>query len=491
LVNRSLRKADPTLARRTLGKVSLAVFAVGASSPLTVLIGGIPTMYGAGVVGVPLCYLVVGLLLLVVAVGYVAMARHIHHPAPFYAHLAHGLGPTPAISGAAVALLGYNAIQISLYGLIGTRLASIFATGPWWVWAAAAWIVVAMLGRFRGAENARVLGGLLVVELAVILLFDLTSFTHPAPGPDVGLSPFAPSSLFVPGAGGVIAFAMASLAGAETPPVFGEEARGPRTVAVSTFGAIAVLGALYAVTAWAFLVQAGSNNLVTAAQGTSGPFSLINRIWGVDLTVVADLLLVTSVLTALSAFHATVARYVFSMARERVLPARLAAVTAGARGGTPLGGSFTQSAVAALTISIFAVTGADPMSTMFVWLSTIGAVCILLLLTVTSLAAVVWFHRGGGTHESAVVRQVLPGAGVMVGGTTLLVTLTHLSALLGAPPGSLLPWLVVVVVLLAVVAGLVWARILRFRSGDAFVAVGRHIPDTVMTRDPRLADIQL
>lgn len=490
-MSRSSKRKATTLARRTLGKPALLVFAVGASSPLTVLIGGIPTMYGAGITGVPLSYLLVGLMLLIVAVGYVAMARHVHHPAPFYAHLAHGLGPSAAISGAAVALLGYNAIQISIYGLIGTRLASIFDTGSWWSWALAAWAIVAVLGRFRGAANARVLGGLLALELAVIVLFDLTSFAHPAPGPSLGLAPLTPSSLIAPGAAGVIAFAMASLTGAETPPVFGEEARGPRAVSFSTFGAIGGLGILYAVTAWAYAVQAGSRNLLTAAQDPAGPFSLINRIWGVDITVLADLLLVTSVLTALSAFHATVARYVFSMAREGVLPARLAAVTPGARGGTPLGGSLAQSAVAGLTIAIFAVLGADPMATMFVWLSTIGAICILLLLTTTSLAALIWFHHGGGTNESVLVRQALPTAGVLIGSTVLLVTLTNLSALLGTPPGSPLPWLVVAVVLVAVFAGVMWAELLRSRNSAAFQTLGQHIPDTVMTRDARLADIQL
>ena len=49
-----------TLARRSMGGGALVTAAVVASSPQTVLNGGIPTMYGQlGLPGVPLAYLVV------------------------------------------------------------------------------------------------------------------------------------------------------------------------------------------------------------------------------------------------------------------------------------------------------------------------------------------------------------------------------------------------------------------------------------------------
>ncbi len=43
-----------------------------------------------------------------------------------------------------------------------------------------AWLVVAGLGRFRGAANAKLLGSLLAVEIATIVLFDVAAFTNPA-----------------------------------------------------------------------------------------------------------------------------------------------------------------------------------------------------------------------------------------------------------------------------------------------------------------------
>src|SRR5262249_57349904 len=118
-----------------------------------------------------------------------------------------------------------------------------------------------------------------------------------------------------------------------------------------------------------------------------GALAILGQVFGAGAADLATLLLVTSVLAAMTAFHSTAARYVFALAREQVLPVRLARVSGGIRGGAPLGGSVVQSLVAAVVVAAVAVAGADPVKSMFVWLSTIAPVCILLLLTASSLAA--------------------------------------------------------------------------------------------------------
>src|SRR4051812_33428506 len=242
-----------TLARRTLGAGSLWIFGVSASSPLTVLVGGVIATYATtGVVGVPASFLIITVALLLLAVGYIAMSRHVPHAAPFYALLARGLCGTAAVAGAVVALLGYNCIQISLYGLVGVTLVGLIG-GVWWVWAAAVWLLVAILGVSRVTTNAKIVGSLLVVELAVITLFDLAAFTHPASG-GITFLPLEPKALFVDGAGGVFALGMAAFVGFETGPVYGEESRTPVAVRKATLLAVAFLGVFYAVSSWAVAV---------------------------------------------------------------------------------------------------------------------------------------------------------------------------------------------------------------------------------------------
>src|SRR6266487_526845 len=140
--------------------------------------------------------------------GYVAMSRHVPHAAPFYALLALGLGRAWGVAGGLVALVGYNAVQIALYGLLGATLAEDLG-GPWWVWAALVWLAIAVFGVLRVDISARLIAALLVVEIGVIVLFDVGAFTHPAGG-SVSLDPLRPSRLFVGGLGGVFAFSIAS-----------------------------------------------------------------------------------------------------------------------------------------------------------------------------------------------------------------------------------------------------------------------------------------
>jgi hypothetical protein len=127
-------------------------------------------------------------------------------------------GVTPALG---------NTIQISLYGLFGTKVQGLVG-GVWWVWAFVAWLLVLGLGQYPGRLVARVLGVLLALEVGLIGLFIVAGFTHPASG---SVSPvvFAPSRLLVPAAvAGVIVFAVASFAGVESVLAFAEEATSDR-----------------------------------------------------------------------------------------------------------------------------------------------------------------------------------------------------------------------------------------------------------------------
>jgi hypothetical protein len=58
------------------------------------------------------------------------------------------------------------------------------------------------------------------------------------------------------------------------------------------------------------------------------------------------------------------------------------------RTGAPIVGSAAQSAVALLVVGAFAVAGADPVLKLFTWLTNLGALGVLLLMTVTSFAVV-------------------------------------------------------------------------------------------------------
>jgi amino acid transporter len=345
-----------------------------------------------------------------------------------------------------------------------------------------------VLGQFSGAKNAKVLGSLLAVELAVIALFDITAFANPADH-TVSLVPLMPSSLLTAGASGVLAFAMASFTGAESPVAFGEESRSPNTLIRATLIGILFLGVFYTLSAWAYATASGINQVVRPLGEVDSPFDILGRVFGREMVILASLLLVTSALAAMSAFHATVARYTFAMAREQVLPAVLAKVSTGSGGGAPLGGSLLQSAVAAMTVGAFVVVGAEPMSTMFVWLSTIGAFSVLLLLTFTAMAARGFFASGRGSQESIWVRQVIPSIGAVIGVLVLLFMGSNLTALLGTPPGSLLKWMVPTGVAGFFGIGWLWGLWLRRVRPQVYTELGKGTPNPLTVQDQRLTDL--
>ncbi len=357
------------------------------------------------------------------------------------------------------------------------------------------WLVVTTVGLLRVTINARVLALALIAELCIIMLFDLGSLIHAADG--ISLDPLMPDRLFVDGVGGVLALGMAAFVGYESGPVFAEEARGPRTVPRATFAALAFLGLFYAFSAWALAIGVGPDRVVDAARDPAAglPFSVFEAsygpAYGPPLVSVATVLLVTSIFAAMLSFHNGVARYLFALGRERVLPPALARTGSGPRGGAPIGGSLFQSVTAALVVAAFAAPGADPLAGLFTWLSTLGAVGVLVLLVCASIAALRYFRSGGGTNEGAWVRVIAPTLGVVVGLGVLLTTVSNVESLLGLPPGSPRAWIIPGIIGVAALAGLAWSALLRTSRPEIYAGIGRGRPHPLAVLDQRLAEVEV
>src|SRR5213078_2555691 len=141
-----------------------------------------------------------------------------------------------------------------------------------------------------------------------------------------------------------------------------------------TYSALAITGVLYAVSAWALIVSTGADKVVsTPPQDASATvFVEVTDYWGPVVGDVANVLFLTSIFAALLSFHNGVARYLFALGRERVLPPGLGRTGVGS--GAPVGGSVIQSLLAIVTVTVFAVMHRDPLTELFTWLSYISAV---------------------------------------------------------------------------------------------------------------------
>lgn len=463
------------LARDRLGVPAVLFFVLAGVAPLTVAAGVIPTAYAAtGLTAIPAAFLVVAIVLGIFAGPYVAMARHIRHAGALYAFIAQGLGKVAGTAAALVALLAYSFLQVGLYGAFGPNAASEAAThlhirAAWWAWSLGAWAVVAVLGLLRVDITGRILGVLLTVEVVVIIAETAAGLAHPAGG-QLSFGTLSPSSLGSAGWStfGVLAVvAVLGFVGFEQAPVLAEEARHPRfTIPVATYFALGLIAVVYAAVAWAMAAHTGTARVVATA-ASQGP-GLLFGLGSSALSQTAQVLFLTSLFAAALAFHNTVWRYAFALAREGVLATFLARTSAS---NIPRAASVAQSVTGLAAIGGFALAGANPMATLFFWLGTTGGFGILVLLAVTSVAVIVFFdrdRRGEGTW----VRLAGPALAAIALTGIIVLAVLHYDTLLGAAPGSAAAWALPASYALVAGIGVGWGLVLRARRPAVYAAIG-------------------
>ncbi|GAA3697310.1 APC family permease [Nonomuraea antimicrobica] len=465
------------LAADRLGAPTVVYFVLSAAAPLTVVAGVVTTGYAVtGITGLPIAFLVVGAVLSVFAIGYVAMARHMANAGAFYTYVTRGLGRPAGIAAAWVALIAYNALQVGLYGALGAAAAPVLErwlglAPAWWVISLVAWALVAVLGVMRVDVNGRLLAVLLTAEVAVILVFDLADLMNPAAS-GLSFAALSPSALFVPGVGALLVLATLGFVGFESSVVFSEESRAPRrTVPIATYASVAIVAVVYALSSWAMTVATGPDSIVATARRDQADtvFVLAEAHLGSVVVDIARVLFVTSVFAAMVSFHNTTARYFFALGRERVLPAVFGRTRA--RSGAPQAGSIAQSALGLVVIVVYAVLGLDPLVQLFFYGGSFGGFGVLLLVFVTSLAIIVFFAREP-SGEALSRRVVAPVPAAIALAVMVWLALDNFATLLGVPEGDPLAWVLPVVYGVAALLGVVWALVLRSGQPAVYAAVG-------------------
>ncbi|MDQ4490600.1 APC family permease [Sinomonas sp. ASV486] len=469
----AVAQAAPHGRQRRLGVASVTLMIIAASAPLTVLAGGVTTTFAVtGLLGVPLSYLVLGAILAVFAVGYAAMSRHVTNAGAFYAYAAQGISRPAGVGVSLVALMAYNLMQVGIYGLFGFTVSSLLAERfgidvPWWAAVLVCIAVVAVLGVNRVDLSAKVLGILVALEFLVVIVYDVAAFAAAPEG--ITAEPLSPSSLFVPGVGAVLSFGVAAFMGFESAAIYGEEAKDPhRTIPRATYTAVGIIALFYAVSSWAMAVGVGPSQLADQA-GQQGPdlvFTFLGSHVGQIAADIAQVLFITSLFAALVSFHNAVARYFFSLGRERVLPGWLEATS---HHGAPKAGSLVQTGIAVVVTVAFAIAGNGsdlgplyPVLTMFTWLTNAGAMGLVLLMAIVSVAVIGFFRRRRIAGVGIWTSTVAPGLGAVALAVVFGLIVANFDVLLGLTEPSVLSWVLPAIVVVPGVIGIVWA--LRLRS---------------------------
>lgn len=413
-----------------LGVGAIVFMVVAAAAPLTVVAGTVPIGIAAGNgPGYPATYLVSAIVLAFFAVGFTAMTRHVPNAGAFYSYIGVGLGRGWGLGSALVALISYVTVQGAVYGYIGFALGGLVESYggpslPWWLWTFVVLAVAGVLG-FRHIElSSKVLGVLLVGEVAIVLVLDAVVVGQG--GTDEGLSTafLTPSDVFSGAPGLGLMFAIAGFIGFEATAIFRDEARDPdRTIPRATYVALAIIGVFYTVSAWAVVSAWGDSDVVAVAAADPGNMLVITaqEYLGTAAGDVMQVLFITSLFAAVLSFHNVLSRYFFSLGNTGVVPASFG--RSHPEHSSPHVASLVTTAVGAVLMAVSAIAGLDPVLEVFTWLAGIASVGIVALMLLACIAVLVFFRRTG-VDRRPWQTVVAPALGV-VGLTAILVLLVQ------------------------------------------------------------------
>jgi amino acid transporter len=465
-----MSSATTSTARGSLTTPKIVFMVIAAAAPLAAIIGTVPLMLARGNgAGVPGAFVLAGVTLMLFAIGYAGMARRVVNTGAFYTYVAHGLGRSVAVVAALFAVIAYNAQTVGIVGGFGffTQLG---LGVPWWLAALGAVAVVGVLGYRKVDLSARVLAVLMLLEILLLGLLDVGIVAR------LGTAAFplhalAPGTVISAGLPIAVLFSFSCFIGFESAALYAEETADPtRTIPRATYAAVTVIGAFYALTAWAAVgaeQQAGIDRLRHESADQVGKlyFDLMTRYVGDWASALLSVMLLTSLLAAILATHNAAARYMFALGRERVLPQLL--------GGThprhlsPHRASLTQTVLSAVIVLLFAVAGLDPyigLASSMIGLGTLGIVALQAL---AAFSVVAYFRREGGGHWfGSGIAPALGGIG-LAGAVLLTAVNFRVLSNSGAWLLNALP----VIYLLAAVVGVGYARWLRRTRREIYDAI--------------------
>ncbi|MET0820770.1 MAG: APC family permease [Aeromicrobium sp.] len=466
------KQAD-SLQRGSLGWHDIVFFVVAAAAPLTVMAAVAPIALLIGGVGAPAGYLAAGAISAVFAVGFTRMAPHVHNNGAFYSYIRQGLGRAAGLASALVAVVSYNLLQFSVYGLFGAVAGStvkdfLSIDGPWWCWALVGVVIVGLLGYRSVQVGAKVLAAILVAEVIILMVLAVAVIVQG--GADgLTLAPYEPSNVFTGQMGAVLAVAFAAFVGFESTALYRDEAHDPaRAIPRATYVAVGFLALFYSFIVWIAVMAFGMDGVVAAAAKDPAAlfFTAMDTYVGGWATDLMRILIVSSGLAALLSLHNAVTRYGYALGSEAVLPKALARIHPEHR--SPYVGSLVQSAMAVVAVLAFAIAGTDPVLEMAAWTASAGAIGVLALQALTSVSIAVFFRSG--PHRSAFTSWVGVLSVVLLAAALWLV-LDHLD-IATLTKNVAINVVVVAVPVMVFVAGLAYAAWLRSSRPDVYGKLG-------------------
>lgn len=455
------------LRRDAIGVWHIVFFVMAAAAPLAVVVGVTPYAFAFGNgTGVPLTFLIVGLMYVLFSVGFTAMSAHIGRAVSFYPYIAAGLGKPIGIGGAFASIATYISVQLMATALFGvfanTFLQNWFGVNvPWWICCLVLQLASFLTGR-RGIElSGRVLAVLMVAEVTILLLLGIAILLHGGGPEGISVSSFGPSSLTTGNLGVALVFIVSAFIGFEATAIFGEEARNPRrTIPLATFLAVSLIAVFYAFSTWIIALHYGPSSIMGAANGNfTGLYqAAIESQLGKPFGVVLEILMITSLFACVLSFHNTVNRYFYVISREGLLHRKLSDTHAQHR--SPHHAGLFQLALMTMILILLGLSSLDPVAIVG-WASGFTAIGILMIQILVSFS-VISFFNADSRGTSLWHRMLAPSLSIVCLAVCLYLLIVNIEYVSGtsSPLVKAFPIVILAVIAFGVALG-VWLKSAR------------------------------
>ncbi|MFI6367735.1 APC family permease [Nocardia sp. NPDC050630] len=460
-----------------MGVGELVMSVLAFSAPLATVAGFIPVLLMfSGHTG-PAIYMLVTILLVLFSVGFTTMGRRVQNPGGFYAFVTAGLGRPIGLGGAFLATFGYTAIGFFAPPFFAVTIQSYVVDnlhGPHipWYWYALGLVAVTTALAYRRIDlSAKVLTAVMVLEVILVVVFDVAAFVHGEPA-GAGGAGFALPHISDSNLGLAVLFVVGNFLGFEATVIFRDEVKNPdRTIPLATYIAVVSVGVFYAIAAWAYIAFFGANKVQDAATNdTAGMFtSALLNLTGKIVVDIVTILLMTSILASVLSIHNVAARYLFSLGADGVLPTFLGKVHP--RHRSPFVSAALVGGVWAIAVLLFTAIGVGP-DKLYPIASGSGTFAVLLLMLATSVSVVVYLRKNRGDDADSLWKTLIAPVLTVIGlGVVTVLAVANYSDLLGDT--GLITALFLGLTFILPIAGVVVAYILRATKPDVYQRIGR------------------
>ncbi|WP_205698507.1 APC family permease [Conexibacter sp. SYSU D00693] len=502
------REQHGRLSAGALGLPSVLFCIVTGAAPLAAMMFNVPITVLGGGFGAPAAFLIATVVLTIFSVGYIEMSRRVTAAGGFYTFVTRGLGPVAGLGCGILIAFCYIVFAAAVMGSLGYFTATSFEAWfgidlPGYVYTLLGLAVISAFGWFHIELTAKVLGVALVAEVLALTILAVGVLVA---GGDSGLSlsPINPVEVFDnegaiqtfgAAAAGVALFgAFWSWVGFEMAPNYAEESRDPKRIAkAATYGSVIGLGIFYVFISWVFVMGWGTDGVAPAVnaqfEGEYGSafYPLTDRYVGGALTTGLEVLVITSSFACAMAFYNTAARYLYSLSRERILPAQLGRTHPDRH--SPYFASMVVTAIVGLYVLGFTLYDSSTEASLLklgTWSPLLGVLGILAVQAIASFAILRYFLTAAkdGFHWFKTLVAPVIGGLAQVGACWLLID--NRGDLAGDSDVffvKAIPWLVVGGFLVGVVMAL-W---LRSSAKDVYAEIGAYEHDDPQVHEPRAA----